>query len=1301
MRMVYKKFALTLCISLALAFFVGRNFIMSNGYAYFAENLEVYTIQHFFKVFYPTWNENLQIHNLADLPKLYLYAPLSFIAGILDSYKFLQTLLILLPYPIAFLSAFKLSEHITQRSVERRISERLLYLSSVSAAFIFTVNPWFTMVPLRIMFRFQYAFLPLLLYLFIKLLESKNLRFAIYFAGVMALVGGYRYSLIATLMVAIVFLSHVLLSKRGDWKEHISRLEWIFFAYFLFILLSMGKFLPSVLYSLYAPLQAVEQFTPTMVRRETLLHIFTTKIYESGGLRFDTTYNDMTHYLFISVLIFAFSYTLNKLPRKRKNYFYLTFPPLLYVIFVLLAAKEINVDSFLLSLPSSALLGRLLRHARWNIMPMIVSISIMAGLSTSLLLSKLKARLAYLVLAGILISASISAWPTFTGDMNGFWRPAEVPEDYTTVNNSYLAIEQDATHALWLPVFSTHKAIWVEASTPLEVGAPTGYFALRSSQLPTYDYGSFYFFDYYNPIGWRPYHRPLDGYTGVDWGDIFGRLNIKYLIIHNDVDWRTRVIDKGFTDEHIKAVAENLKSDRTLKVIYEGTYLTVFEIENANSQFEISHVALVYGGLPVHSTLAGLTKDISILYSDSNTFSEETIGHAEYVVLEFSEDALEQLFLALADRRVLLQPSYFVEREIEPATKWSYYPSVSDFNFQSNLKKMGISRWGWNFDYNKGLVSTWAPNRTMEIPFEIDESGDYKFFIRYLKNQNGGLINVQIDGRPARIDTMDPLNKFVWKDLGMHHLEEGEHKLVLENVEGFNTVNFLVLVPEEEYVEAERQTKQMLKEKTLVYVFEAESDFHSEGAYTTNIFGAEASRGRVLRLEGNKWTIMFDGENGYAEVLHNSSLNIANQFTISLWVKPYDSKSDQILVAKDDWSSVGRAVLPIGINDERYKVRIVDPRSKGNDQYDWSFVSPRHVVKEGVWQHIVFVVNTIAEPSVARLYINGELVKEETDETVGKIVGSLQTNELPLRIGSGFGRRFFNGEISEVQIYNSALSDGEIKELYKGTDPRQIAPLNLVLYFNPVAGDIKEGIIETIHDLSGKGNNGSLYEARLIFDRHSVGAWQDVEIAKDGIYRLAVHGKGGFNITIGGITRTLYMDELSLAYLNSIYLNMGTYRLEIVATEEFSYLDLVWLYSAQEENETLEDIFTPKEITAKITSYQKIDPTKYIVEVNATKPFMLSFAEAYDPLWIAHVKGEGIESIPLYSVINGFWINQTGQLEITIEYEPQKWFYYGSIISITTFLACLTYLTYNWTRNKAIWKQIRTILKRIHKRALI
>jgi len=102
----------------------------------------------------------------------------------------------------------------------------------------------------------------------------------------------------------------------------------------------------------------------------------------------------------------------------------------------------------------------------------------------------------------------------------------------------------------------------------------------------------------------------------------------------------------------------------------------------------------------------------------------------------------------------------------------------------------------------------------------------------------------------------------------------------------------------------------------------------------------------------------------------------------------------------------------------------------------------------------------------------------------------------------------------------------------------------------------------------------------------------------------------------------------------------------------------------------------------EVLEYKKINPVKYTAKVHASKPFMLSFAEAYDPLWVCYVNGQKIHSIPLYGVINGFYINQTGHLEITIEYEPQRWFNLGCTISLTTLLACTTYVIYNQIKQK-------------------
>jgi len=43
---------------------------------------------------------------------------------------------------------------------------------------------------------------------------------------------------------------------------------------------------------------------------------------------------------------------------------------------------------------------------------------------------------------------------------------------------------------------------------------------------------------------------------------------------------------------------------------------------------------------------------------------------------------------------------------------------------------------------------------------------------------------------------------------------------------------------------------------------------------------------------------------------------------------------------------------------------------------------------------------------------------------------------------------------------------------------------------------------------------------------------------------------------------------------------------------------------------------------------------------------------------------------------------QTGELEIAIRYKPQDWFELGLKISALTFIGCITYLFYDWRREK-------------------
>jgi hypothetical protein len=167
-------------------------------------------------------------------------------------------------------------------------------------------------------------------------------------------------------------------------------------------------------------------------------------------------------------------------------------------------------------------------------------------------------------------------------------------------------------------------------------------------------------------------------------------------------------------------------------------------------------------------------------------------------------------------------------------------------------------------------------------------------------------------------------------------------------------------------------------------------------------------------------------------------------------------------------------------------------------------------------------------------------------------------------------------------------------------------------------------------------------------------------------------------------------DSLNFFYSEPVYLPSGDFRVEL-SSEKLVILDTLLIFSVEKENETLQDFFVSKEAPATVTSFKRVNPTNYVVNVSSTGPFLLSLSEAYDPSWIAYVRGQRIEPTPLYSAINGFWMNQTGQLEITITYGAQEWFYYGSTVSIAILFACVTCLAYDLTKNKGIRRRLEKI----------
>lgn len=114
-------------------------------------------------------------------------------------------------------------------------------------------------------------------------------------------------------------------------------------------------------------------------------------------------------------------------------------------------------------------------------------------------------------------------------------------------------------------------------------------------------------------------------------------------------------------------------------------------------------------------------------------------------------------------------------------------------------------------------------------------------------------------------------------------------------------------------------------------------------------------------------------------------------------------------------------------------------------------------------------------------------------------------------------------------------------------------------------------------------------------------------------------------------------------------------------------------------NITIYEILNPKDHFwlegGKIISYKMINPTKYEVSgVSNLNNSTLIFSETYDSLWSLNINNQNISSQKKYDKLNSFTIPKKGEFRGIIEFKPQKYVYYGFVISIITLLISIILL---------------------------
>jgi len=196
-------------------------------------------------------------------------------------------------------------------------------------------------------------------------------------------------------------------------------------------------------------------------------------------------------------------------------------------------------------------------------------------------------------------------------------------------------------------------------------------------------------------------------------------------------------------------------------------------------------------------------------------------------------------------------------------------------------------------------------------------------------------------------------------------------------------------------------------------------------------------------------------------------LGISEPCTIAFWARPTSAlnMTGVGLVATDD-DRRGVGIVPSGPN---YFARA----SVANDGIAGVSVDSTFNVQLNSWVHLCAVFTSTSSRTI---YTNGG--NSNTNTTL--LSGANSSNIISIgatRALSGTPLGFFNGDISEVGIWNTALTAAEIASLAKGMSCDKVRPQSLVFYA-PLVRDLidqKGGLAITNNNSATVANHPRIY----------------------------------------------------------------------------------------------------------------------------------------------------------------------------------------------------------------------------------
>jgi hypothetical protein len=188
--------------------------------------------------------------------------------------------------------------------------------------------------------------------------------------------------------------------------------------------------------------------------------------------------------------------------------------------------------------------------------------------------------------------------------------------------------------------------------------------------------------------------------------------------------------------------------------------------------------------------------------------------------------------------------------------------------------------------------------------------------------------------------------------------------------------------------------------------------------------------------------------------------------------------------------------------------------------------------------------------------------------------------------------------------------------------------------------------------------------------------FRTLTVPQEGIYRVDLcltcgpeYGTLDVEVNNSKATVDCYSTENEVTHYETepMYLHAGEQRITVSATGKADFFAITLTHNDEGKFGFLDNLFQNNQDTQ--VTVEQVNSGKFVAHVeNSGGPFMLVFSESYHPMWKAYIGNEEISSMPVYSLVNGFYITRTGSFDVTLYFTGQDYVDVGLRVSLVTLI---------------------------------